>query len=53
METKSNRREGVWRQRAIDVVRFYFLSKMESVAQIAPVLLTIRLDKDTIYNPYA
>ena len=29
----------------VDVVRFHFLSKMESVAQVAPILLTIRLDK--------
>ena len=29
----------------VDVVRFHFLSKMESVAQVALVLLTIRLDK--------
>jgi hypothetical protein len=29
----------------VSVVRFYFLSKVESVAQVVPVLLSIRLDK--------
>ena len=33
------------RQQVVGVVRFHFLSKMESIAQVALVLLTIRLDK--------
>ncbi|AQK58811.1 hypothetical protein ZEAMMB73_Zm00001d053134 [Zea mays] len=33
------------RQQVVGVVRFHFLSKMESVSQVAPVLLTIHLDK--------